>query len=322
MKWMTAWLAGIGIFAGTQTITADTNIVITSLGGNGSLSWTSSVPGALEYQVEWASSLNGPWTNSWLGLDRVFPTNSAYTVHVPMFYRVTAVTNNMTWTYFNGPSDSTQDIAFDGTNLWAVSYASLYYLNLTNGSVIRSITPPGIGEDLQGLTVDGQGKLWVVSYQTDSAYKINPSNGEVEDSWLTGGPTPIGLTYVPYEANGGPTGSVQQEEFIVSDEDGHRYVTEITGPRKGADDGETPFGAGVRNIHYFNNADEPDYIYMTMFGSKYIVRFLAETWELDRIFNGPTDYAKGITSDGTFLYVSDWSNGRIYKAKIPPRVIR
>ena len=39
--------------------------------------------------VEWVSSLSGPWTNTWAGLDAVtVDSNGMISVSVPMFYRV------------------------------------------------------------------------------------------------------------------------------------------------------------------------------------------------------------------------------------------
>jgi sulfatase modifying factor 1 len=62
--------------------------VIDSFGHNGQLSCTSLVPGST-CTVEWASSVTGPWTNSWDGLAGVVSdSNGTIQVGVPMFYRV------------------------------------------------------------------------------------------------------------------------------------------------------------------------------------------------------------------------------------------
>jgi len=69
---------------------AESNVVITAFEGNGELTFTQ-IDDATEYAVEWASSLDGPWTNTWTHLTGI-PTNPAptITVAVPMFYRVVA----------------------------------------------------------------------------------------------------------------------------------------------------------------------------------------------------------------------------------------
>ena len=68
---------------------SETNLGILSFPGNGELTW-SNCPGAVQYKVEWASSLNGGWTNSWESLNAILATGSTYTVRVPVFYRLVA----------------------------------------------------------------------------------------------------------------------------------------------------------------------------------------------------------------------------------------
>ena len=61
--------------------------------GNGQLTF-STISNALDYRVEWTSSLTNSWTNFWAAaelLDSIPLTNSGtITVSVPMFYRVVA----------------------------------------------------------------------------------------------------------------------------------------------------------------------------------------------------------------------------------------
>lgn len=69
-------------------VSAQTNPVISSFSQNGILVCTKLEPGTVAV-VEWASSLTGPWTNSWAGLEGiVVGTNASIEVNVPMFYRV------------------------------------------------------------------------------------------------------------------------------------------------------------------------------------------------------------------------------------------
>lgn len=67
------------------------DLVITSFDRNGALTWTNAVSNAV-YQVQWAGSVTGPWTNfqSLAALDAIRATNHLTTVGVPMFYRVVA----------------------------------------------------------------------------------------------------------------------------------------------------------------------------------------------------------------------------------------
>jgi sulfatase modifying factor 1 len=67
--------------------------VISSFSHNGELVCTNLPPGTVA-TVEWASSVTGPWTNNWAGLDAVLAdSNGIIQVRVPMFYRVRAITN-------------------------------------------------------------------------------------------------------------------------------------------------------------------------------------------------------------------------------------
>ena len=63
-------------------------IVIESLSSNGELICTGLKPGSTA-TVEWAPTVNGPWTNSWAGLEAVVVgPDGTIKVKVPMFYRV------------------------------------------------------------------------------------------------------------------------------------------------------------------------------------------------------------------------------------------
>jgi len=65
--------------------------VITSFSGNGVLVCSNLAPGSVA-AVEWASSVTGPWTNTWAGLEAVtVDTNGLIQVSVPMFYRVRGI---------------------------------------------------------------------------------------------------------------------------------------------------------------------------------------------------------------------------------------
>ena len=67
------------------------DLVITSLERNGTLTWTNSVSNAV-YQVQWANSVTGGWSNfqSLAALDTVQSTAKVVSVKVPTFYRVAA----------------------------------------------------------------------------------------------------------------------------------------------------------------------------------------------------------------------------------------
>jgi len=58
-----------------------------SLTHNGVLAWTNTVATG-SYRVEWAPTVNGPWSVSWAALTNIHPTNPVIEVAVPMFFRV------------------------------------------------------------------------------------------------------------------------------------------------------------------------------------------------------------------------------------------
>ncbi len=63
--------------------------VIESLSRNGELTCTGLKPGSTA-TVEWAPTVNGPWTNSWAGLDAVaIGDDGTIRVQVPMFVLTT-----------------------------------------------------------------------------------------------------------------------------------------------------------------------------------------------------------------------------------------
>ena len=70
------------------TVAALGQPVITSFSANGVLACSNLAPGSVAV-VEWASSVTGPWTNNWAGLEAVTAdANGKIQVSVPMFYRV------------------------------------------------------------------------------------------------------------------------------------------------------------------------------------------------------------------------------------------
>jgi len=84
------WLA-VALVAGFALAAQAQAPVIASFGRNGELVCTNLQPGTVA-SVEWASSVLGPWTNSWADLAAVAAdTNGAIRVSVPMFYRVRGV---------------------------------------------------------------------------------------------------------------------------------------------------------------------------------------------------------------------------------------
>ena len=77
---------GLGALALGATVVVQAQApVITSFSGNGVLVCSNLAPGSVA-AVEWASSVTGPWTNNWAGLDALMAdSNGMIQVSVPMF---------------------------------------------------------------------------------------------------------------------------------------------------------------------------------------------------------------------------------------------
>jgi len=60
---------------------------ILGLGQNGLLTWTNTTVGGT-CRIEWAPTVEGPWSDSWAGLANIEATDSVMSVPVPMFFRL------------------------------------------------------------------------------------------------------------------------------------------------------------------------------------------------------------------------------------------
>lgn len=93
-------LSGVLLLALAGATASEQAPVIASLGQNGLLVCTNLPPGSTA-SVEWAPSVEGPWTNTWTGLAAVAAdSNGVIRVSVPMFYRLRgefAAPSNMVW---------------------------------------------------------------------------------------------------------------------------------------------------------------------------------------------------------------------------------
>jgi formylglycine-generating enzyme required for sulfatase activity len=84
-----ALLAAVLAPLATQAQAPLPDLHITSMTQNGLLTFAP-IPGYTNYVIQWAPSIEGPWSSSWEGLQITQPTATAITVSVPMFYRVVA----------------------------------------------------------------------------------------------------------------------------------------------------------------------------------------------------------------------------------------
>ena len=85
---------GLAVGLGAVAAQGQTELEITSIQGNGTLTWTYPTNvGTTSFRVEWAPQAAGPWSafsNAAAQLDTLAPTGTAMSVAVPMLYRVLA----------------------------------------------------------------------------------------------------------------------------------------------------------------------------------------------------------------------------------------
>jgi hypothetical protein len=129
-------------------------VEITSFTGDGVITWTQGTNTISSYTVEWASSLDGPWSNSWDSLADIAPTNTQMSAPVPLYYRVVGKqtptgTNKVGHLFLSEVVVTTTDAEFveiynnTGTNqpldnVYLADY-NTYYM-ITEGSGSPSVT--------------------------------------------------------------------------------------------------------------------------------------------------------------------------------------
>ena len=94
-------------------IHAQPELVITSFGRNGELTWSNALVGG-NASLEWAPSLSSSWRSDWSSLTRIAITSDVMTVSVPMFFRVVQRT-------YSPQSNGMQRIGYDAQDkaYWA-----------------------------------------------------------------------------------------------------------------------------------------------------------------------------------------------------------
>lgn len=134
---------------------AESNLVITSFASNGRLTWSNLAPNST-CRVEWASSLNGPWTNTWDHLNNISTgTNTQLSAFVPMFYRVVmtvppstpANTYTIDWAALQWPLNADVQIDQPVTVYGRVYIAGLTDQSFTNDTAENVVADFGYGPE-------------------------------------------------------------------------------------------------------------------------------------------------------------------------------
>jgi formylglycine-generating enzyme required for sulfatase activity len=152
-----------------SSLRAQNTSVITSFSQNGELVCSNLMAGSVA-TVEWASSVQGPWTNTWVGLTALTAdSNGIIRVKVPMFYRLRgdARTNppppGMVWipagTFTMGSPDSQQDAGFDESPQTTVTLTRGFYMGkyeVTQGDYLAVVgTNPSFHVGYTNLPAEG-----------------------------------------------------------------------------------------------------------------------------------------------------------------------
>ncbi len=114
--------------------------------------------------------------------------------------RLTDTTVVKEWQTSDVTADGVQGVAFDGTNFWLSSSGttrSLFKIDVsgTTLATLSTISLPNIiGGTLRGV-VWQQGFMWQAVSGIGKIYKINPSNGAIQDSISSPGVEPRGICF-------------------------------------------------------------------------------------------------------------------------------
>lgn len=114
--------------------------------------------------------------------------------------RLTDTTVVKEWQTSDVTSDGVQGIAFDGINFWLSASGttrSLFKIDVSGTSLVTLSTIPL--SNINGGTLRGivwqQGYIWQAVSGNAKIYKINPSNGAIQDSINTPGVEPRGICF-------------------------------------------------------------------------------------------------------------------------------
>lgn len=165
-------------------------IQITSLKGNGQLTWTN-LPelnnGA--FTIEWAATLGTNWHSGWEGLQAFRGAGPATMVEVPMFYRVKCVTNLfIPWT----PG---AQLTFAVSNIAGNSW--------TEKAKVLGLVKPSAGNGKEYALLEnteaGQMKLHLMRSTDSAVYRIDPTTLTDNQEFFI---APVGTTWTNLNYNG------------------------------------------------------------------------------------------------------------------------
>lgn len=190
---------GNDITANSTTFISQTllksNITISASALQGKRDITVTNPGGISAKLDTAFNVTTVTTTPYLWLaDQASGQRYLYKI------RITDTTVVQEWETGDVTSDGVQGVAYDGNNFWlsaSGSSRSLFKINVTSTSLQTILTIPlsGIsGGTLRGIVYEN-GYIWQAVSTIGKIYKINPSNGAIEDSISTPGIEPRGICF-------------------------------------------------------------------------------------------------------------------------------
>lgn len=160
------------------------DIEITSLAGNGRLTWTSSFTNGL-FSIEWAPALGTNWHANWNPLQNFWVSGHTNTVEVPMFYRVKCATN-LLW-----PLPAGGKFVFSVSNaIGNVSTEQMHVLGYVR-PLVPGTNDYALVEDLLG----GGGGLHLVRSTDSTVTKLNLCSQAETTEFQVG---PVGTTWTNF----------------------------------------------------------------------------------------------------------------------------
>lgn len=217
---------------------------------------------------------------------------------------------------FDSPYSNPEGLAWDGQYLWnsdsnealmqnvgRFSRNQIYQLDPSDGHVVRSFDPPGIGSGTgyysSGLTWDGQ-YLWYTARHYEKIYRLDPSDGHVVYSFSSPGTGSEGLAWDGQYLWNADLGNTKIYQLDPSD---GQVIRSFDSP------GSNPAGL----------AWDGQYLWHADWIEEKIYKLDSSDGQVIQSFDSPGPRPTGLAWDGQYLWNADIHNKKIYKLDVSRR---